>query len=662
MIIRRIAVCNYSVYRGEHALEPAEPLSTAGRGITVIGGLNGWGKTSLLDGVLLVLYGSRSPAISNQRRSYSSYLRGLVHRSSPEGAEAWVEIDLLTGSSASSDRLRIRRSWERGRKVKERLQVWTNGHRDELLAQGWDTYIEDLIPVGLAGLFFFDGERIGDLAESDEPPDEIRTAIHRMLGLDLLDDLILGLSSVTRTHQTRLGSVDLQEELEALQLKREALLVQRSQAKQEIARANTDSDRLNQLLQRKHEEYLRRGGDSARRQQSVLDWQQRLRETAHQAQNDAAAAAASPLPLLLTEDLLRRIHDRFGKEKAAREARLALPIVQARNQELLAALRRVSKDQRVIALAQAECLSQEEKLLRLAEGTTLLPLSAQGMSLLEAALEARFEELRCETSEILERIRSVEEQWQLVEQHASVEVHQEEIAASLDEVTSLARRAANLEQLKADLAKKVAGLDNEIRGIDDDMAALADKLVGSEESERIIKYATHSRMLLEAFRDRVAERKVTLLAGHIAEAFAVLTHKHELSCQVRIDPRTLRITLLDNKGEELPKSELSSGEKQMLAVAVLWGLARASNRRMPIIIDTPMGRLDSSHRLSFVTLYLPNASHQVIVLSTDTEIVGSYLQSLADHIGKKYLLHHDDAQKQTTIRVGYFSDGEELSG
>jgi len=52
----------------------------------------------------------------------------------------------------------------------------------------------------------------------------------------------------------------------------------------------------------------------------------------------------------------------------------------------------------------------------------------------------------------------------------------------------------------------------------------------------------------------------------------------------------------------------------------LWGLARASARPLPAVIDTPMARLDAAHRQHLVERYFPNASHQVIVLSTDTEV------------------------------------------
>ena len=65
---------------------------------------------------------------------------------------------------------------------------------------------------------------------------------------------------------------------------------------------------------------------------------------------------------------------------------------------------------------------------------------------------------------------------------------------------------------------------------------------------------------------------------------------------------------------------MSAGEKQLLAISLLWGLARVSEKHLPVAIDTPLARLDSSHRQNLIERYFPTASHQVILLSTDTEI------------------------------------------
>ena len=93
-----------------------------------------------------------------------------------------------------------------------------------------------------------------------------------------------------------------------------------------------------------------------------------------------------------------------------------------------------------------------------------------------------------------------------------------------------------------------------------------------------------------------------------------------------------------------------------MALAFLWGLARVSGRIFPVAIDTPLGRLDSSHRHNLVERYFPDASHQVILLSTDTEIGEKEVNMLRkqDAIAQEYLLKYDPEKRQTTVEPGYF--------
>ena len=73
-------------------------------------------------------------------------------------------------------------------------------------------------------------------------------------------------------------------------------------------------------------------------------------------------------------------------------------------------------------------------------------------------------------------------------------------------------------------------------------------------------------------------------------------------------------------------------------------------------IDTPLGRLDSSHRHNLVERYFPTASHQVILLSTDTEIGLKEVTMLreTDAIAREYLLQYNPDSRQTTVEKGYF--------
>ena len=151
-------------------------------------------------------------------------------------------------------------------------------------------------------------------------------------------------------------------------------------------------------------------------------------------------------------------------------------------------------------------------------------------------------------------------------------------------------------------------------------------------------------------------RKLNKLEEEVKNCFLYLLHKSDLVHRIAIDSKTFGLSLYDLNGKQVPKHRLSAGEKQLLAIAFLWGLAKVSGRRLPIAIDTPLGRLDSSHRNNLVERYFPSASHQVILLSTDTEIGKKEYQNLqeTEAIAREYLLQYNSNKRETTIKPGYF--------
>lgn len=159
---------------------------------------------------------------------------------------------------------------------------------------------------------------------------------------------------------------------------------------------------------------------------------------------------------------------------------------------------------------------------------------------------------------------------------------------------------------------------------------------------------------MKEFLRRATASKIDRLAQQVTDAFRYLLSKKTLVERVLIDPETFAITLFDSDGHAVPKQRLSEGEKQIFAISVLWGLSRASSRPLPVIIDTPMARLDSEHRQQLVERYFPHASHQVIVLSTDTEIERKYFDSLQPHIARAYFLSYDGQSRVTRPQEGYF--------
>ena len=80
-----------------------------------------------------------------------------------------------------------------------------------------------------------------------------------------------------------------------------------------------------------------------------------------------------------------------------------------------------------------------------------------------------------------------------------------------------------------------------------------------------------------------------------------------------------------------------------------------ANIKIPVIIDTPLGRLDSKHRHQLITKYFPEASLQTIILSTDEEIIGSYYKLCKPYVGEEYLCTENPKIKTSgKIIKGYF--------
>ncbi len=210
-----------------------------------------------------------------------------------------------------------------------------------------------------------------------------------------------------------------------------------------------------------------------------------------------------------------------------------------------------------------------------------------------------------------------------------------------------------VKQAQTEYAK---GLAAAIAKTKKELTRYSEQSIQIQNDQHIINASAKVQATLKLFKQRLTLRKLNKLEGEVTECFRYLLHKSDLVHRVVIDTHTFSLSLYDPQGQAVPKHRLSAGEKQLLAIAFLWGLARVSGRRLPVAIDTPLGRLDSSHRSNLVERYFPSASHQVILLSTDTEIGETEVDSLRkqDAIAREYLLKYNPSDRHTNVEPGYF--------
>lgn len=99
--------------------------------------------------------------------------------------------------------------------------------------------------------------------------------------------------------------------------------------------------------------------------------------------------------------------------------------------------------------------------------------------------------------------------------------------------------------------------------------------------------------------------------------------------------------ILGKTGNEIT-FDRSAGENQIFATALIAGLAKVSGVKAPMVVDTPLGRLDSKHRENILRFWTADKSRQVILLSQDEEIDFHFYKLIAGSVCKTYLLEHVD--------------------
>ena len=291
-------------------------------------------------------------------------------------------------------------------------------------------------------------------------------------------------------------------------------------------------------------------------------------------------------------------------------------------------------------------------------GTGLLELSDAAAARLEQYLKDGFRSLRKEMKSSGEKLESVQGELEDLERLLTSAPEESELTEITNRLMKDNRRHAAAETCVGRLESDIEELTRKREMVKTRLNRLLEKKLGvqnqNEDGARIAELARQTTTTMQKFLVRATEHKIEKLAQSITDAFLFLIRKEEMIQRVEIDPSTFSISLIGPDGKPFAKGQLSEGEKQLFAIAVLWGLARTSGRPLPAIIDTPMARLDSEHRAHLVERYFPHASHQVILLSTDTEVDRAYYPQLKEHIARSYELDFHAKERFTRIKEGYF--------
>jgi len=629
-------------------LLPTDPK----RPIVLVGALNGSGKTTVIEALQLALYGKRAAYGWRGAGAYPLYLEQIRNRHAHPTDLTAAEVTLCL---ADGRRLRIRRQWSFIKpQPREYLAVYLNGSEtpDLALSENWDEEVERLLPARLSQLFFFDGERIEKLADPAQSAEVLRSAVASLLGLDLVDHLMSDLDILrTRQKQRLLSDADqallqsINAQFDATCQEREDLLQQQAALKSHLDRARAEQE----AVERRTRE---QGGERFKQREQLATEVAREAARLEGLEQQLRATAAGVMPLSVISPLLVQLREetrvqvtagdprgtetlqkhlvRFGKWVDGRS--FSGKVKKELHDYLDTTLRKLSKRLSGGVLAQWEDLGRR----------------------LDSLLNMALEEARAGACALLEQHGATSEKLHKLQEQLAQVPEQEQLVAILKAQGAAEATVAALNVEVAQLQQKMQGLERGLQLMRHQRGELLDRSMESSGAARTAEYCQRAIKTLATFRANLVQRRREQLEQLILEAFKLLSRKSDLVGKVKLDNETMAISLLAVDGRPLVTQQLSAGERQLLAVAMLWGLARASGRPIPVVIDTPLGRLDGEHRRTLVERYFPDASHQVILLSTDQEVDADFSQLLDDSVAHRYLIDYNENMGSSAFSTGYF--------
>jgi len=660
VIFLELVLQNFGPYCGRQVINLEPKIEGYSRPIILLGGMNGGGKTTLMDAIRLALYGHRAQCSTRGNLSYSDFLTQSVSTHTALAEKTRIELAFEHIQNDKPVKYRIVRTWEKSPKDgKDILGILEDDDwPDTALANTWDEYIENLLPLGISNLFLFDGEQVKELAEQEAPPPIVFDAIRGLLGLELAERLSVDLEILVNRKRKALADSQALANLEEIEQKLKLQQAEYQVTGNELKGLKDKLETAEKQQQQAFDKFISEGGKIAGERSQLEKQRQERAAEADQARQAMCELAADVLPLALIQPLLTQAQAQAEKESHYQQAQIARDVLVERDQRLLDWITQlgISDEQvdkiKLFLIQENQALEQEtaknKKPWLLAE--------TEAMNQLVNVINQYLPSQKIAAKEKLEIFKNKEEDIITIDKQLLAAASPEAYKKLVDAVEEAQTKVAEAKAAYETTQRRLNELADAIAHIKNHLESYSEQNIDRKNNQHIIAASTKVQDTLKVFRERLTLKKLNKLEVEVTECFRYLLHKSDLVHRVAIDTHTFSLSLYDFQGQPVPKHRLSAGEKQLLAIAFLWGLARVSGRNLPVAIDTPLGRLDSSHRTNLVERYFPSASHQVILLSTDTEIGKTEVQQLRQQnaIAREYLLKYNSSNRQTTIKPGYF--------
>lgn len=653
--ISNISIENLGPFRERQTLD----LSiSGGRPVILVKALNGSGKTTLLTALQVGLYGHK--AINGMRRSeYEQLLLGLLRKDA--SGSAVVEIGVIVEIGGSRRHLTVRREWHRkAEDLSEDLSIFEGGSKDIDFSQTWDEFIGAILPAELVQLFLFDGEKIEALANPERLPELLKRATEVFLGIGGIESLGNDLKALER--RAALKNKNSSSEFEAARASLGTWEVQVKELEDTLQKLTQEQAAARNAAEQAQVSLDKFTADAQRRGLSAYEQAAHIRNAVVASKERAEETRASladimsdhVLPIAWLPKLWLQYRDAWDQDQHMRHSKLLGQEFKKRDQRVMSSL--AASVPKATVEAVRKVLSEDLQNYSKARQAGGPPLQDAPPKDAERHLHDRLQRLRQE----IDRLQSAQSELDRAEQHIGQIPAEEQIGEILKALQARSKDASAAEAHLAGLTQRIEEAQSHLNHVRTRLNAAQERL-GTEFKDRSLEAksldaSNRARKTLMIFKDRLLASKAQWLSEVITTEFRNLLRKRNLIAKVVVDPKTYRVFIEDGKHQELPMDRLSAGERQLLAISVLSALIKERKGRFPVVVDTPLARLDQQHRSALIKRFFATVSHQVVVLSTDQEVDGLAYEALKPFTNAEYSLDFDDATGRTSVHAVPFKE------
>jgi DNA sulfur modification protein DndD len=670
MLFTSLTIKNIGQYAGPVTFDliPKSQKNGNKKPIILFGGKNGAGKTTFLQALKLCLYGNLSFGTRLSKVEYETSIKELIHTPKSNGKtidHAEIVLEFKHSDAGVESLYQIVRIWTitPSKSINESVKILKNGERfKEVSKIQWQDFINSIIPLPLTTLFFFDGEQIQHLANTNGH-EGLSEAVSSLLGFDLIHQLGIDLDYLFSEEAKTNPDHQLSDQLTEIDRELKKLEKQLKLLKEDQANLNSKRGLRQGQLSKVEMAFKQKGGILSEMRDENEKNKIRIEESLGRNKSEIREIASGSFPFSIVPELMNEVEQQLNREREIKEQRalfrffekdLKSNLADILDKELGIANTQGKQKKQIVKNVYNSLVEQVMPDMDLKDKPLLHDFSNRQEQRFLTIIKETQNDIPKKTKRLTNEIAKLEKEWQSTLQMVLQAPTEDNIQSMLDEIKQLQSEIFifdnHLKQISDDIQTCKKSIEENKRAKERINASIVD----SDKSKNKIKLISKSKTVLEKYKTVLKQKKISLLETELKKCWHLLNRKSELVSNVKIDPDTFEVVLYGANGQPKGKDKLSAGEKQIYAIAMLWALGRISGRPLPVIIDTPLGRLDSDHRTNLVENYFPFASHQVIILSTDTELDKKYSKSLETSVSHAYHLNYNQKKGETIIEEGYF--------